>query len=442
VGETTIAVKVEDISSVKKKLLFDISWVDVKNELEACYRDVNRKAKIKGFRPGKVPRKILESMYKDHVEGEAITNLVNKYYWNAVKEKGIVVVAQPEIDQNGIEEEKNFVFEATVEVEPIIEPKNYVGLKLEKLEKEVTEDDVESRLQQIRQMFGTMEEVTDDREAKKGDYAVIDFKGTLEGETLKEMTSENYLLEIGSGAFVQGFEDQITGMRKDQTKSIQVKFPDGYGIQRLAGKEVEFSVSLKSIKARVLPEIDENFIRNFDKFETLEELRNDIRETLKEENMAKSDTELKDQIVTKLLESNDFEAPPSFIERQIQFMLADTRRAMSSRGLSRKEIDELSGKYREAYREEASRVVKSVLLMKNIAAKESISVNDGELDDKIMAMAQRRGQDFESLKKSLQDADMIENIKEEILTKKAFDFVEGKATIHKVTHEEIRQGGK
>ncbi len=441
-GETTVAVKVEEISPVKKKLLFDISWVDVKNELDACYRDMNRKAKIKGFRPGKVPRKILESMYKDHVEGEAITNLVNKYYWNAVKEKGITVVTQPEIDQNGIEEEKNFVFAATVEVEPVIEPNNYIGLELEKQEKEVTENDVESRLQQIRHMFGTMEEVTDDREVKGGDFVVIDFTGTLGGESLKEMTSENYLLEIGSGAFVPGFEDQIIGMKKDQTKRIQVKFPDDYGMQRIAGKDIEFSVTLKSIKERVLPEIDENFIRNFDKFESLEELRTDIRETLKEENVARSETALKDQIVTKLLESNEFEAPPSFIERQIYYMMADTRRAMASRGLSRKEIDELSAKYKEIYRDEATKVVKSVILMKNIAVKESISVDDGELDGKIMAMAQRRGQDFEPFKKSLEDADMIENIKEEILTSKAFGFVEGKATIHKVKSEEIRQGGK
>lgn len=441
-GETTVAVKVEDISPVKKKLLFDISWVDVKNELDACYRDMNRKAKIKGFRPGKVPRKILESMYKDHVEGEAITNLVNKHYWDAVKEKGIIVVAQPDIDQKGIEEEKSFVFAATVEVEPIIEPKNYIGLELTRHEKNVTESDIEERLQQIRHMFGTMEEVGDDREVGKGDFAVIDFTGTLDGEALKEMTAENYLLELGSGSFVPGFEDQVIGMRKDQSKQLQVKFPDEYGIQRIAGKDIVFSVTLKSIKEKILPEIDENFIRNFEKFETLEDLRTDIRETLEEENKARSNTDLKDLIVTKLLESNEFEAPPSFIERQIYYMIADTRRRMASRGLSRKEIEELSAKYKEMYREEATKVVKSVLLMKNIAAKESISVDVGEIDERVMEMAQRRGQDFESFKKSLEDADMIENIKEEILTRKVFDFIEGKATIHSVNKEEIQQGGK
>jgi trigger factor len=405
VGETTITVKVDDISPVKKKLLFDVSWVDVKNELDACYRDMNRKAKVKGFRPGKVPRKILESMYKDHVEGEAITNLVNKHYWDAVKEKGIVVV---------------------------IEPKDYIGLELEKQAKEVTENDIEERLQQIRHMFGTMEEITEDREVKEGEFAVIDFIGTLDGESLKEMTAENYLLEIGSGSFVPGFEDQVVGMRKDQSKQIQVKFPDEYGIQRIAGKDIAFSVTLKSIKEKILPQIDENFIRNFDKFETLEDLRNDIRKTLEEENNARSDRELKELIVTKLLAGNEFEAPPSFIERQIYYMIADTRRRMASRGLSKKEIDELSAKYREMYRDEATKVVKSLLLMKNIAVKESISVDGGEIDERVLEMAQRRGQDFDSFRKSLEDADMIENIREEILTGKVFKFIEGKSVIRPV----------
>jgi trigger factor len=287
-----------------------------------------------------------------------------------------------------------------------------------------------------------MEEVGDDREVGKGDFAVIDFTGTLDGEALQEMTAENYLLELGSGSFVPGFEDQVIGMRKDQSKQIQVKFPDEYGIQRIAGKDIVFSVTLKSIKEKILPEIDENFIRNFEKFETLEDLRTDIRETLEEENKARSNTDLKDLIVTTLLESNEFEAPPSFIERQIYYMIADTRRRMASRGLSRKEIDELSAKYKEMYRDEATKVVKSVLLMKNVAAKESISVDVGEIDERVMEMAQRRGQDFESFKKSLEDADMIENIKEEILTRKVFDFIEGKATIHSVNKEEIQQGGK
>ena len=441
VNETSAAVTVEDISPVKKKLLFDIAWVDVKRELDACYRDVGRKAKIKGFRQGKVPRKVLESMYKDHVESEAMTNLVNRCYWDAIKEKGIEAVTQPDIDQNGIEEEKSFSFTATVEVEPAMEPKGYIGMELDREETEVTEADIEARLEQIRHMFGTMEEVTEEREVKKGDFTVIDFAGTHEGEALKELTAGNYLLEIGSGAFVPGFEDQIIGMTMGQLKQIQVKFPDDYGLNRIAGKDITFSVTLKNIKEKKLPEIDENFIRNFDKYDTLEDLRIDIQNTLEEENKTSSDTALKDLIITKLLEINEFEAPPSFIDRQIFFMLEDTRRKMASRGLNKKEIDELSAKYRDMYRDEATRIVKSILLMKNIALKESITVDMEEIDARIREMAQRRGQDFESLKKTIEDSGMIENIREDILNRKVYDFIEDNAHIQWAKRKETQEGG-
>jgi len=441
VSEETVAVKVEDISPVKKKLLFDIAWVDVKKELDAVYRDVARNAKIKGFRQGKVPRKVLENLYKDHAEGEAVTNLVNRHYWEAIKEKGIMAVTSPDIDQNGIEEDKNFAFAATVEVEPAIEPKDYTGLELEREEKDVTEADIDARLQQIRQMFGTMEEVAEDRDVRESDFAVIDFAGSLDGETLKEMTAENYLLEIGSGMFVPGFEAQVVGMKKGQSKQIQVKFPEEYGVKRIAGKDIVFSVTLKGIKERILPEIDEKFIRNFDKYESIEDLRKDIKKNLEEENKTISDKTLRDSIISKLLESNEFEAPPSYIEGQIHYMMAESRKRMASRGLNQKEMNELTAKYREMYREEATRIVKSVLLVKHIAANESITAIREEMDEKIREMAQRRGQDFDSFRKSLEDNGLIEEVKNEILGKKVFEFIEEKATIHPVKKDEITHGG-
>jgi len=391
VSEALVDVKIEDISPVKKKLSFDVSWVEVKKEIDAVYRDVGRKSKIKGFRQGKVPRKVLESLYKDHVEGETVSNLVNKYYWDFIKEKGIHVVAQPEIDPKGIEEEKNFTFEATVEVEPVIEPKEYTGLELERQEKEVTESDIEARLQQIRQMFGTMEEVEEDREVKEGDFTAIDFEGRLDGKPVKEMTAEGYLLEIGSGMFVPGFESQVVGMKKGQLKQIQVKFPDDYRMKNIAGKDIEFAVTLKNIKERKLPEIDEKFIRNFDRYNSLEDLKKDISKTLEEENKAQSDSALKELIITKLFQKNEFEVPPSFIERQISFMIADIGNKMASRGLNPKQINGLSEQYKGIYQEEATKIVKTVLLMKSIAAKESITVDDGEINDRLQEMAKRRG---------------------------------------------------
>lgn len=430
VSENMIPVKVEDVSPIKKKLSFDISWIEVKKELDSVYKDVGKKAKIKGFRQGKVPRNILESMYKEFAQEETITKLVNKYYWDALKDKNIAAVAQPDIEQKGLEEEKNFTFTATVEVEPSIEPKGYVGLELEKEEHDLIDSDVEKRLQEVRDMFATMEEVEADREIGEGDFAVIDFEGTLDGKPLKEMKADNYLLEMGSKTFVPGFEEQLTGMKKDQAKEIKITMPDDYHAKQLAGKEVVFSVKLKNIKEKKLPDIDEKFIQNFDKYETLDDLKKDIVKTLEEENRARSNTTLKNLIIDKLLEANEFEVPQTFVNRQVSFMIADMQRRMTMRGMKKQDPSELYTRFYDLYKDEASKVVKTILLIKSIAEKEFISVSDSEIDEKIKEIAEQRAQSYDSLKKSLVEGNMLEDIKSEILNTKVFRLIEDNAKVN------------
>lgn len=429
VSENIIPVKVEDVSPIKKKLSFDISWSEVKKELDSVYKDVGKNAKVKGFRQGKVPRNILESMYKEYAQEETITKLVNKYYWDALKDNNIVAVAQPDIDQKGFEEEKNFAFTATVEVEPVIEPRGYVGLELVREEHDAIDADVEKRLQELRDMFATMEEVEADRGIGEGDFAVIDFAGTLDGNNLKEMKADSYLLEMGSKTFVPGFEEQLKGMKKGQTKEITITMPDDYHASHLAGKEVVFSVALKNIKEKKLPDVDEKFIKNFDKYETLDDLKKDILKTLEEENRARSSTTLKNLIIDKLLEANEFEAPPTFVNRQVSFMIADMQRRMTMRGLKKQDPAELYTRFYDLYKDEALKVVKTILLIKSIADQESVSVSDSEVEEKIKEIAEQRAQSYDSLKKSLVEGNLIDDIKSEILNTKVFRLIEDKANI-------------
>lgn len=427
--DTTIDVKVEDVSPIKKKLIFDISWMEVKKELDEVYKNVSKKAKIKGFRQGKVPRNVLESMYKEYAEEETVTNIVNKYYWEVLKEKKINAVAQPDIDQKGIEKEKNFTFTATIEVEPNIDPSGYIGMELEKEEHTVGEADLEARLQEIREMFSTMEEVEADREVADGDFIVIDFEGTLKGKSLKEMKADNYLLEIGSKTFVPGFEEKIIGMKKNQNKQIKIKMPEDYHAKHLAGEDVEFSVLLKNIKEKKLPEVDDTFIQNFDKYETLGDLKKDVMKTLEEENVARANTTFKNLIIDKLLEKNEFEVPQTFVNRQVSFMVADMQRRMAMRGIKRQDASELYDKFYDLYKEEAIKVVRTILIMKSIAEKESITVSEQDIEEKIREIANQRTQSYDSLKKSLEDGNMIEDIKNEILNAKVFEFIENKAQV-------------
>ena len=429
VSENIIPVKVEDVSPIKKRLSFDISWSEVKKELDSVYKDVGKNAKVKGFRQGKVPRNILESMYKEYAQEETITKLVNKYYWDALKDNNIVAVAQPDIDQKGFEEEKNFTFTATVEVEPAIEPRGYVGLELVREEHDAIDADVEKRLQELRDMFATMEEVEADRGIGEDDFAVIDFAGTLDGNNLKEMKADNYLLEMGSKTFVPGFEEQLKGMKKGQTKEIIITMPDDYHASHLAGKEVVFSVALNNIKEKKLPDVDEKFIKNFDKYETLDDLKKDILKTLEEENRARSSTTLKNLIIDKLLEANEFEAPPTFVNRQVSFMISDMQRRMTMRGMKKQDPAELYTRFYDLYKDEALKVVKTILLIKSIADQESVSVSDSEVEEKIKEIAEQRAQSYDSLKKSLVEGNLIDDIKSEILNTKVFRLIEDKATI-------------
>jgi trigger factor len=424
-----VAIKMEELSPVKKKLSFEIPWNDVKNELDTVYRDFGKKAKIKGFRPGKIPRKVLETYFKEQAENETINNIVNKFYWQALEEKRIVALSRPDIDQEGLKENSDFSFSASFETEPEFEPKGYKGIELEKEIFQVTENDMEKRINELKQMFATMEEVKDDRPAVKGDFVVMDFAGNLNGESPPELKADNYFLEIGSQRFIPGFEEQLIGRKKGEEKSIKVVFPKDYHEKKFADKEVTFNVTIKNIKEKKLPEFDENFIKNFDKYDSLEDLKNDVRKSLEEESQRLSEINLRNKITEILRKENEFEAPPSLIERQIFYMMADTQRRMTSAGMDEKNAMELSFKMHDKFKDEAVKTVKTFLLLKKIAEKESFIVEEGDTEKHIQELAVKYGRDHELLKKTYENEENRDNLKVELIQKKVFDFIEQSANI-------------
>jgi len=431
-----VVVKIEELSPVKKKMSLEIPWDEVKNELDAVYHDVGKKARLKGFRPGKIPRKVLETYFKDQAEGETTTNIVNKYYWQTLEEKGIVALSRPEINQEGIKENTNFSFTASFEIEPEFEPKNYKGLDLEKEEVRVTDDYVQKRIDEIRHMFATMEEVKEDRAAVEGDFVVIDFEGTLNGEVYQELKAENYFLEIGSGKFVPGFEEQLVGIKKEGKKEIKVTFPADYHESKFAGQEVVFNVAVKSMKEKKLPENDENLIKNFEKYNTFEDFKNDVCASLKEKNQQTTKIDLQNSITEKLIKDNDFEVPPSLVERQIYYMMADTQRRMMTAGIDEEQAMDFSLKMHDKFKDDAEKTVKSFLLLKKIAQKESLTVDETDIEKYLQDLAAQHRRDYESLKKMYEEEERKENLKLEIMQKKVFDFIEQNANIKTVEKKE------
>jgi trigger factor len=427
-----VAIKMEELSAVKKKLSFEIPWLEVKEELDAVYRDIGKKSKLKGFRPGKVPRNVLELYFKEQAESDTITNIINKHYWQELEDKGIMAISKPEITQEGFKENTDFSFTASFETEPQFEPKGYKGMEVEKETIKLTDSDLENRLEQIRQMYATMEEVKEERPTRKGDFLSIDFAGTLDGEAYKELKAENFFLEIGSGRFIPGFEDQLVDMKNNETKSFNVTFPEDYQEKKFAGREVSFTVTIKGIKEKKLPDLDENFIKNFEGYNSFEDLKKEVLKSLEEESKKLSQTKFQESIMEVLLKENEIEVPPSLLEKQIYYMMADTHKRMMSAGMDENNALELSFKMHDKFKDEATKIVKSFLILKTIAEKESFLVEDADIDKHIADLAEKHGQDYELLKSAYEKEERKDNLKANLVQKKVFDFIEQHANIKPV----------
>ena len=445
-GEVTSEVKIEEINSVKKKMSFEIPWSDVKNELDSAYLVVGKKARIKGFRPGKVPRKVLEVHYRDEAEGEAISNLVSKSYMATLEKNDIMPIDQPVIDQKGIDRDKNFSYTATIEIQPVVEPKDYTGLEVEKAEPKVTKKDVDNRLEQLRDMYATLEDVKEERGLKEGDFAVIDFEVTVDGKERKELASQNYMLQLGAGMFMPGFEDKIEGLKKGGTKEVSITFPDNFDTKEIAGKEGVYSVTVKDIREKKVPELDSEFIKNFEKYESLNDLKKDIKKSIEEEKKASVKSDVTKKIVDALLEKNDFEVPSVWVERQIYIMTLDAQQRMIRNGMAPDKVVEISANLHDRFQDQATVMVKSTLLLNKIAEKESITVEENEIEESLKEIATQTARDVETVKETYEKNNLIEGLKNEILEKKTLEFIEDKATIKttkkKKTETKEEEAGK
>jgi trigger factor len=429
VGDVTSEVKIEEINSVKKKLSFEIPWSDVKNEIDSAYLVVGKKARIKGFRPGKVPRKVLEVHYRDEAEGEAISSLVSKSYLEALEKNDIMPIDQPIIDQKGIEREQSFNYTATVEIHPVVDPKDYTGIEVEKAELKVTKKDVDNRLDQLREMYATLEDVKEERGLKEGDFAIIDFEVTVDGKERKELASNNYMLQLGAGMFMPGFEDKLEGLKKGETKKVAMTFPDNFDTKEIAGKEGVYSVTIKDIREKRVPELDGEFIKNFEKYESFDDLKKDIKKSIEEEKKVNIKSEVTKKIVDALLEKNDFDVPSVWIERQIYIMTLDAQQRMIRNGMAPDKVVEISANLHDRFQDQATRMVKSTLLLNKIAEKESITVEENEIEESLKEIATQTARDFETVKETYEKNNLIEGLKNEILEKKTLEFIEDKAII-------------
>ncbi len=426
----------EKIEDNKVKLEVEVAAPDVDEALEKAYRKVVKKVNLPGFRKGKVPRKVLESHFGPEIlHEEALEELVPPAYEKALEEAGIDPIKQPEFELVQVEEGKPLLFNALVEVLPEVDLGEYRGLEAEQEEVEVDDLQVDHHIYMLREQNARLVP-REDEGAREGDLVTIDFKGFVDGAPFEGGEAEDHSLELGSRSFVPGFEEQLVGVKPGEEKEIAVNFPEDYRNEELAGKEATFQVKMKQIKEKQLPELNDDFVKEISEFETLEEMKADLKQKMLKNAEEQSKTKLEESLIEKITEASEVKLPEVLVERQIDRMMGDMESYLRQQGLGLDQFLELSGKTKEELREqnrtEAEKRTKANLVLDAIAKKEGFTVDDSELDSKIAEIAETYNDQPERVKDILDKQGRLPSIREEMRIRKAVDLIVESASITRV----------
>lgn len=420
---------VEEISSIKKKVNVEIPDDQVTKEVESFYQQVGKQAKIKGFRPGKIPRGILERHFKDYVKSEVIQKLIQETYPAALSEKDLHPVSPPVIDPGELESGKPFQYSATVEVKPEIKIEGYIGLNIEGKKESPKEEEVEERLKGLQNLHAQLRTVPEPRPIQSGDHVIIDYEARMDNKPLEEGKAVDFTVEVGSGRFIPALEEKLVGLNLEEEKEIEVPFPEDYGYKKWAGKTVPFLVKVKEIKEKVLPPLDDEFAKDLGDYASLEDLKAKLKEEIEKEKELILDRQLKDQMIEQLIQANSFEIPESMVVEQAKALVSDTKLRLAGQGIALKNLNIPEEKLQEDYREVAQKQVRTYLILEKIAAQEGITVTDEEADERLQSISERTHQKFDVVKRYYEKNGLIPELKTGILTDKTLTFLLEKANI-------------
>lgn len=435
-------VNVEQLSSIKKKINFEIPVERVQSEMQKAFAEVRKRAVIPGFRKGKAPEGLIRKSYQGQVESDVIKNLFNDSYFKYIQENKIFPVAHPEIDADGFVEGVPFKFSATIEVFPEIVVNEYEGFKVAR-EKYVADGNaVDARIEQMRDNLSQLKPLTEERPAANGDHVVIDFEGFVDGKSLEGGDAKDHQLELGSNSFIPGFEEQLVGMQSGEQKRISLCFPEKYHSAELSGKAVEFAVILKEIKVKEVPELDDAFAQELGEFETFADLKAKVAETIEKQEKDRIEREFKDALVKQLIEKNDFELPETMIDRQLSSMLENTNQRLQYQQMTLEMMGLDEQRYREQFRSVAASQVKGALLLHELAEKSGMVVSESDFEARMKKISEESGQDYNRVSKYyLQNKDAKQNLEEQIREEKVLELVAAKAIVVEMDKNELPQSG-
>ena len=425
-------IDIDMVSPIQRKIRVELPAGVVDKEFFRVYQGLSQRVRIKGFRPGKTPLSVLKGFYGDQVKGQVLSQLVEDSLSEVFKERGLKVVSRPEIEANDLEEGTAFTFSAVVEVKPEIEVKNYLGQEVEKVKLSVDEAQVEAALRHLQDSHAHLEPVEDRDVVEQGDFVVLDFIGSIDGKPFSGGKAENYELEVGGGSALPQFEEAVVGLKKDGEHTISVTYPKDHVNRELAGKVGEFRVVVREIKKKSLPSLDDEFAKDHGECASLDELRQKIRSRLEAGIEEIQTRDLKEQLLTRLIEANPFEVPLAMVGDQVRYLMERHQARLKAQG-SASSGDGLSmEEVRKNMEPQALRHVQGMLLIEKIAAIEKIEVSDEEIRGRIEETARSAGERETALREIYRRADARENLRSQMVFEQTVDFLLKRARVKEV----------
>ena len=408
------------------KFNIEFSAEEFKEALNKAYLANRGKFQIDGFRKGKAPRKIIESHYgHDVFWDEALNDLLENGYYDAVKEMGIEVISQPSFESPEVKADEPVVLSGSVQVFPEFEVENYKGLEVEKVETVIGDKEVQEELEKVQKSQARME-IVEDRKSEMGDTVVIDFDGSVDGEAFSGGKADNYELKLGSGQFIPGFEEQLVDREAGEEVDVEVVFPGDYHAEELAGKPALFKCKVHEIKKEILPEIDDELASDVSDFETLAEYKEDLKKKLQEKAAETDLSVMKDRVLEQLYTQNEIEVPAVMIQNEIENMLYDMNQSLSAQGLSLKQYTEWTGQtldqLREQSKPEAEKRIRTRVLLKNVIRMENLEVAEEEIRALMEDFGKQYGMDVDQVKE-MAGSETENYFREDAQTKKAIDWL-------------------
>ena len=413
--------KTKNANEIKMEITIEAEKFE--NAIKKVYFKNAKYFNIPGFRKGKAPQNIVEKYYgKEIFYEDAFNEIAGEEYEKAIEESKLEVVGKPQIDIVTMEKGQDLVFTAVVATKPEVELGKYKGIEIEKIEYNVEESDIDNNLKQMQEKNARV--ISVETPVENGNVAVIDFEGFVNGKAFEGGKGENYSLEIGSGSFIPGFEDQVIGMKIDEEKDINVKFPDEYFSKDLAGKDATFKVKVHEIKKKELPELDDEFAKDVSEFDTLKELKDSIKERLVKENEQKAKYEKEDAVMKVVTEGMKVDIPTGMVEVEVDNMVKDMEQRMSYQGLKLEQylkmLNKTEAEFRKDYEPQAIEAIKSRLALEAIIKSEKIEATEKDVKEKLEEMAKNYGKTAEELEKN---DNIKEYIKQGIENEKAIEFL-------------------